>query len=123
MQLPLTVRLMFHGLRAAIIGALILMAGWIAFIPANSAEAAALDAAAGDGFPEGLRAMRAARIILAIAPDTAYELAARSIGPEVSGWMVRLILTQVAAGNVPQLHEQQRSSNREIAGPRFIQVD
>ena len=122
MQLPLTVRLMYHGLRAAIVGGLVLATGWVAFVPATTAERDALGAGIGTSYPDGLRAMRAAQIFVAIAPDPAYDLAARAIGPEMQPWMLRLALSQLAAGNVPDVPEA-ASNTRDIDGPRFIQVD
>ena len=123
MRLPLTLRLAYHGFRAAVTGGLILVIGWVAFVPATTAEAARLGTAAGITYPEGLRQMRAAQVFVKIAPDPAYDLAARAMGPEVSGWMVRLVMTQLAAGNVPRLPEDPDESDRAIDGPRFIQID
>ena len=123
MRLPLTVRLMFHGLRAALVGGVILATGWVAFIPATRAEAEALGFDGITRYPDGLREMRAAKIFVTIASDPAYDLAARVIGPEVKPWMLKLVLTQVAAGNVPKLPDDGATSDRTIDGPRFIQVD
>jgi len=125
MTLPLTVRLMYHGFRAAITGAVILVIGWIAFIPATTAEASALGQTPRTDYPAGLRQMRAAKVFVTIAPDPAYDLAARAMGPEVTGWMLRLVVAQVAAGNLPRPPPETAPapSDRDIDGPRFLQVD
>ena len=131
MKLPLTVRLMYHGLRATIAGGLILVIGWIVFIPASRAEAEALGVDGLVRYPYGLREMRVARVFVAIAPDNAYDLAARFSGQDLQPWMLRLIVSQVASGNVPRPPQGTQQggaatppdSARAIEGPRFIQVD
>ncbi|WP_333713072.1 hypothetical protein, partial [Yoonia sp.] len=112
MRLPLTLRFAYHGVRAAVMGGLILVIGWVAFVPATTTEATRLGSTLGRTYPEGLRQMRAAQVVVAIAPDPVYDLAARVIGPQVSGWMVRLAVSQMAAGNVPRLPESPVESDR-----------
>ena len=129
-RLPLTVRILYHGVRSTIVGGLILVAGWVAFVPANEAEAIALGASVTDARPQGLQQMRAAQALMKVTPDSAYVAAADMMGPEVTPLMVRVGLIFVASGglgpkNGPLPSELAGSSaqSRDIEGPRFIQVD
>lgn len=80
--------------------------------------------------------MRAAKVIVAVAPPQTYTLIANIIGPAAHPLGVQFMLTQMAAGRFVPRPAQTRpaqptivktdtaiSSDREIAGPRFIKVD
>lgn len=129
MQMPFTLRLVYHGCVAALRAGLLLLCAWIIFIPANSDEQRALGAVQETAYPAGLRQMRGARVVLAVAPQPAYTLAAAIIGPEVSPLMLQVALVAVASGYAGPARAaaaqtpQQDTARRDIDGPRFIQVD
>ena len=128
MRLPFTLRFAYHALGALSRAGLLLFVAWLMLIPANEDEAAALGTTTQNQYPSGLRAMRTARTIIAIAPERSYDIMAYALGPEVAPWMVRIGLMQMATGNllpatasIPEPGTLQ--SDRDITGPRFIQVD
>lgn len=128
MQLPFTLQLAFHSFRAVVRAGLILLLAWMFLIPANVTEIEALGARDGESYPFGLRAMRAAQIVVKAAPPQIYDLIAMAVGPEVSPWMVEIAVAQMAAGKVLPASAQQTpvstiNSDRDIDGPRFIQLD
>ncbi len=124
--MPLTLRLAYHSVRAALRAGLLMFAAWLVFIPANANEQDALGASPGETYPYGLRPMRTARVILAVAPERAYKVIAMVAGPDMSPILVRLMLIQMASGNVlPETASTnvEPENGRDIKGPRFIQVD
>ena len=126
MQIPLTLRLVFHGVRAGLRALLLFFCAWIIFVPATTAERAALGAAPDEAYPLGLRPMRSAKAIVTFAPDRAYVLVADLMGPEFSPLLIRIALVQMAAGNVLPATMQTRpevASDRGLDGPKFIKVD
>ena len=126
MKLPLTLRLAYHGFRSAVRAGLLFLIAWVVFIPANANERAALGVSQATQYPPGLRTMRTARIVVAIAPDRAYTAIASVMGSDVSPLLVRLAMIQMAAGNVlpaASAPAPQVESSRNIDGPRFIEVD
>ena len=134
MQLPLTLRLVYHGARALIRAALLFFCAWLLLIPATAEEKRTLGAQAHEQYPEGLRPMRTARAVVNFAPDRVYVLMARAAGPEASPFLIRIMMMQIATGQIRPGANQagpnstiERStapqSDRSIEGPRFIQVD
>lgn len=129
MKLPLTLRLAFHGFRAATQAGFLFICAWLAFIPANINEQNALGAEPGTQFPEGLRPMRAARVIVAVTPESAYQLIATVGGRGLSPLMVQVVLLQIATGRVQvqattdPAQTTDSARDIDINGPRFIQVD
>jgi hypothetical protein len=141
LRIPLTFRLVFHGFRAALRAGLLLFCAWLIFIPATEHENTELGAQPGTAYPLGLRPMRAAKVIVAVAPPYIYTLAARIIEPPVPAFAVEIMLNQMAAGRVLPASMQTGTartvpaqptivqtdtgivSDRAIAGPRFIKVD
>ncbi|MDP5085106.1 MAG: hypothetical protein NWQ23_06770 [Yoonia sp.] len=128
MQMPFTLRLIYHSFRAIVRAGFVLMLAWIIFIPANANEVTALGAREGTQYPEGLRIMRTARVVVAVAPQRAYDLIATMIGPNMSPVLVQIGINQLAAGYVPPTSSQEPiapefETSRDIEGPRFIQVD
>lgn len=141
MRIPLTFRLVFHSLRAVARASLLFFCAWLIFIPANENEIAALGAQPGTSYPLGLRPMRAAKVIVAVAPPYAYAMVARIMGPPTPAIGVQFMMTQMAAGRIlpgsvqtetAQTQPEQPTiiqtitplgSDRDIAGPRFIKVD
>ena len=127
---------MFHSFRALVRAGLLMLCAWLLFIPANPSEVEALGARPGTSFPEGLRPMRAAQAIVAVAPPYSYTLIARVIGPSAPPIGVEFMMKQMAAGRMLPRTVQSRpaqptivqtgtetTSDRDIEGPRFIKVD
>lgn len=126
MRLPLTLRLAYHGLRSAFRAALLFFCAWIVFVPASADENTALGASAYEKYPVGLRAMRSAKAIVAVAPDRFYTTVAEVMGPEVSPLFVRIAMIQVASGGIrtdDRSFSRSSPNTRNIDGPKFIQVD
>ena len=145
MHIPLTFRLVFHGFRAVARASVLFICAWLLLIPANAAEVDALGAEAGTKFPAGLRPMRTARVIVAVAPPYTYTLISNILGPETPAIAVRFLMNQMAAGRLrpPTAQDDDvtpvttdpgitnpgidigtsTDSGRDIAGPRFIKVD
>jgi hypothetical protein len=128
MKIPFTLRLAYHSLRATIRAGLIFVCAWIFLIPANASDREALGVRTSSQYPPGLRMMRTARIVVAVAPPQAYEMIAMGVGRGISPLMVRIAFVQMAAGNVMPPSTRAGSlptngSDRDIAGPKFIQVD
>jgi hypothetical protein len=70
--------------------------------------------------------MRTARVIVAIAPPAAYDVIAAVAGPDISPLFARIILGQIALGNVLPASATRTpglQSDRDLDGPRFIQID
>lgn len=128
MKLPFTLRLAYYSFRATLRAGLVLFLAWLVFIPANAEEVGALGAEAGTQYPQGLRMMRTARVVVAIAPQRSYDIIAMMVGPDMSPVLVQIGFRQMAAGYVLPAASQEPQvpafeSSRDIQGPRFIQVD
>lgn len=128
MKIPFTLRLAYHGLRATVRAGLLFLCAWLFLIPATAEDVAALGAKDGTAYPNGLRMMRVAKIVVAVAPPRAYDLIAMGLPQDVSPLMVRIAMTQMAAGYVLPASTRQSGtptteSSRDIDGPRFIKVD
>lgn len=107
---------------------LLAILAWLVFIPATASEVTALGARDGTQYPTGLRTMRVARVVVAVAPDRTYDMISIVVGRDISPLMIRIAMTQMAAGNVMLASTRQQpindiESDRDIPGPRFIQVD
>ena len=128
MRIPFTLRLAFHGFRAVVRAGLVFLIAWIFLIPASADDLTALGARDGP-YPAGLRMMRVARVVVAMAPPAAYDLIAMGLPRGVSPLMVRIAMVQMAAGNVLPASTRGNgmptieSDRDDIDGPRFIQVD
>lgn len=128
MKLPFTLRLAYHGFRATVRAGLLLFIAWLIFIPANESEVTALGAKADSEYPAGLRAMRTARVVVAIAPQRWYDLIAAVMGPEVSPVLIQIAMNQMALGQVLPAStrdptDTEFETSRDIDGPRFIKID
>lgn len=130
MKIPFTLRLVYYGFRAAVRAGLLFLCAWLLLIPATAQEVTALGAKDGTTYPAGLRMMRSARIVVAVAPPRAYELIAMALPQDISPFMVQIAMVQMAAGNVLPASMREDSalasefeSDRDIDGPRFITVD
>lgn len=128
MKIPFTLRLAYHGFRATVRAGLLFLCAWIFLIPATAEDVTALGAKEGTTYPVGLRAMRAAKVIVAVAPPRAYDLIAMGLPQGISPLMVRIAMTQMAMGNVLPASTRGNGlggpeSDRDIEGPRFIKID
>ena len=126
MQMPFTLRLAYHSFRAFVSAGLMVVCAWLLFIPANTSEQRALGVEPGTQYPQGLRPMRTAQIIITVAPPQAYTVIARIMGPDTSPLLVQIALMQMASGRVlptGAVTVPRADSARDIDGPRFIQVD
>jgi hypothetical protein len=124
--MPLTLRVAFHGLRAAWIGLMLFIIGWVWLVPATPMEREALSTPIGFERPTGLTAMRIARAMVHFAPERAAQLLSDSTNGEISPLLAGMLLRQIANGN-PQAPEPVPSGTPELGddidGPRFISVD
>jgi hypothetical protein len=124
--MPLTLRVAFHGLRAAWIGLMLFIIGWVWLVPATPMERDALSTPIGIERPTGLTAMRVARAMVHFAPERAAQLLSDSTNGEISPRLAGMILRQIAQGNprapVP-VSDTPPALGDDIDGPRFISVD
>ncbi|MGJ8621315.1 MAG: hypothetical protein ACSHW1_00960 [Yoonia sp.] len=130
MQMPFTLRLAYHSFRAGIQAVLIAVIAWLFLIPATPQERDTLGALPGAQYPDGLREMRTAQIIVAVGPPQIYGLIAWMAGPQVPAIAVRYAINEMAQGRfLPIQRDQQASdaqepySTRTIGGARFITPD
>jgi hypothetical protein len=121
MRLPLTLRLIFHGLRGAMLALTITLLGWVTLVPATAAERAALNAPQGTASPDGLLELRIARAMVHFAPARSARMLSRASDGEISPELAGMILRDIAAGttNVPDAPEPAR----EAGGAKFVTVD
>ena len=129
LRIPFTFRLVFHGVRSVMRAGLLFFCAWLVFVPASPDEQAALGAEWTEKYPTGLRPMRSAQAVVAIAPDRFYVVLAEVMGPDVSPLFVRIAMAQLATGAIGPSPGERRTtsatarSDRNIDGPRFIKVD
>ncbi len=124
--MPFTLRLVYHSLRAALRAGPLFLIAWVVLVPATDLERERLSAVSDTAFPAGLRSMRTAQIIVAVAPSKTYELIGEFVAPKVPPYMIRFAMLQMAAGNVippSATPVEEPFSARDIEGPRFIRVD
>ncbi|KJZ20704.1 hypothetical protein [Loktanella sp. S4079] len=120
--MPLTLRVIFHGIRSAWVGLMIMVIGWIGFVPATPVERSALRSPIGVERPAGLIPMRIARAMVHFAPDRAARLLSEASDGEISPELAGMMLRQIAKGN-PADQTDTTINNRGINGPKFITVD
>ena len=128
MKIPFTLRLAYYGFRATVRAGLIVLCAWLFLLPATTADNVALGAKEDATYPPGLRMMRVAQFVVAVAPPHAYDLIAVGLRRNISPLMVRIAFTQMAAGNVMPASTRgnglpENNSDRDIQGPRFIKVN
>lgn len=119
--MPLTLRLIFHIVRGAMLALAMTLLGWVALVPATAAERDALNAPVGDDRPEGLLPLRIARAMVHFAPERSARLLSRASGGEMSSELAGMILQDIAAGApyTPASPEPEQ----QIGGAKFITVD
>lgn len=126
--MPLTLRLIFHSLRGAMLALMMALTAWVALTPASAAERAALGARLGEDRPDGLVPMRVARAFVHFAPERAAQMLSDASNGEISKELAGMMLRDLAKG---QLTNEQSppdsaltSSGREnTTGAKFIQID
>ena len=129
MKIPFTLRLAYHSFRAVTRAGLLFLCAWLFLIPASASDITALGAREGTPYPAGLRMMRVAKVIVAVAPPRAYDLIAMGLRRDISPWMVRVAMTQMAQGHVLPASTRggsiptQQSDRDDIEGPRFIKIN
>ena len=123
LRVPLTLRVAFHGLRAAWIGLILFIVGWVWLVPATPMERDALSAPLGIERPNGLTAMRVARAMVHFAPERAAQLLSDSTNGEISPLLAGMLLRQIATGNPQAPDPGPPALGDDIDGPRFISVD
>lgn len=124
--MPFTLRLAYHSFRAVVRAGLLLVLAWLLLIPATAEETDALGARAGMAYPSGLRAMRTAQIVVAVAPPQTYGWIGSMVSPQMPAVAVEFAMNQMAAGVIlPKSASRTDAphSARDIEGPKFIRVD
>ncbi|MDX8353913.1 hypothetical protein [Cognatiyoonia sp. IB215182] len=125
--MPLTFRLLFHGIRSLWVAALLALIAWLTLVPASQAERAALgnDPLARTSF--ALSQMRIARIVVHFAPERAANLLSRASGGDISPELAGMLLRDIARNNTqenPQFEVVGTTSNtRSVGGAKFVTVD
>ncbi len=132
--MPLTLRLIFHTIRAAWLGVILMLSIWVLLVPASAHERDALGASVGEKRPAGLMVLRIARSMVHFAPDRAARLLSSmskgEISPELAGMMLRDIANGPAANkaasdaliaNQPQQNAD--PTGRQDSTAKFIKVD
>lgn len=127
MKVPFTLRLAYYSFRATLRAGLLFLCAWVFLIPATAAEMTSLGAKDGATYPAGLRMMRVARVIVAVAPPRTYDLVARGLPQDISPLILRIAMTQMAAGYVPASTHGNGAptsdSDNDVNGPQFIKVE
>lgn len=121
--MPLTFRLIFHGIRSAWTAAFLAIAAWLIFVPATQTEKAALGNSAVTENTMALAQMRVARVMVHFAPDRASKMLSRASGGEYSEEFAGMILRQIATGAPVQSTTEAIPEERSVGGARFITVD
>lgn len=118
--MPLTLRLIFHGVHGAMLALTITLLGWVTLVPANAVERNALNAPVGADRPEGLLQLRIARAMLHFAPERSAQLLSRVSGGELSPELAGMLLRDIAAGVPPP---DTPPPDQQIGGANFVTVD
>lgn len=122
LRLPLTLRVVFHSLRAAWLGLLLMIIAWLWLVPATPVERSALSAPIGVERPAGLTAMRVARAMVHFAPERAAKMLSDASEGEISPELAGMMLRQVANGDTPQ-PTQPETTSRMGGGAKFIRPE
>ena len=120
--MPLTLRLIFHGIRSVWIAALLALIAWLTLVPATQAERAALGDGIAQAQPLGLAQMRVARAMVHFAPEYAAQMLSRATQGEISPELAGMLLRHIAAGPNTRV-TQPNGSSRDAGGAKFVQVD
>ena len=128
MRLPLTLRILFHALRSFWAAGVLALFAWVFLASASPQERQGLGAQAGTDRPTGLIPMRAARLLVHIAPDRTARMMSLASGGEVSPEFARAMLQGIATGRGPDPvitaeAAPQDAPSRMADGAKFVQVD
>ncbi len=121
--MPLTFRLIFHGLRSIWIAVFLAIAAWLIFVPATQAERAALGNATLADSSMALAQMRVARVVVHFAPERAAKMLSRASGGEYSEEFAGMVLRQLANGPQVQSTPEPLPEDRSAGGAKFVTVD
>lgn len=132
MRFPITLRIMFHGLRSFWVAGIMAVVAWVFLASASPQERSILNASAGTQRPDGLVTMRVARAIVYVAPDRAARMLSLASGGEFSVEAASAILDGIANGTTtkgaridqttPSLPVDEQTM-RMAGGAKFVQVD
>ncbi len=125
--MPLTFRLLFHGVRSVWVAGALALIVWLTMVPASQAERAALGRSIIPPSPFSLAQMRIARVFVHVAPERAAQLVSRAsdgaVSPELAGMMLRDMAGDVT-GQFPQVDTLQTvDTGRSVGGAKFVTVD
>ncbi len=122
--MPLTFRLLFHGVRSVWIALALALIVWLTMVPATQAERAALGNSPFATTPFSLAQMRVARVMVHFAPERASKLLSQASGgaisPELAGMYLREMAGEPSRG-LPQT--EQVNATRSVGGAKFVTVD
>jgi hypothetical protein len=121
MQMPLTLRLIFHGLRGIMLALTITLLGWVLLVPATAAERAALNAPLGAPSPDGLLELRIARAMIHFAPERSARMLSRASDGEISPELAAMILRDIATGTQDAVDDP--APPRRAIGAKVVTVD
>lgn len=121
MRLPLTLRLIYHGVRSAMVAFSLAMMGWVTLMPATAAERDALRAPIGADRPDGLTQLRIARAMVHFAPERSARLLSRASNGELSPELAGMLLRGIATG-APDMPDEP-PPDRQTGDAKFIRVE
>ena len=122
--MPLTFRLIFHGIRSMWLAGFLTLAGWLILVPASPAEQAAFGHGALADSRLSLAQMRFARFAVHFAPERTAALISRASEGEISPEYAGMLLRDLANGR-PQLQTQPEdpAPTRDAGGAKFLTLD
>lgn len=125
MKLPFTLRLSYYAFRAAVRASLLFFCAWLVFIPATATEQAALGVPPQTAYPFGLRQMRAAQIMVTVAPERASQIMSFVSRGTLSPFLARMLLNELASGRVslPPQGQSTQPQPQPSDGAKFIKVE
>ncbi|WP_341366631.1 hypothetical protein [Yoonia sp. BS5-3] len=122
--MPLTFRLIFHGLRSIWIAIFLALTIWLVFVPATQAERNALTDSpiAQSGF--ALTQMRVARLMVHFAPERAANMISRASNGEISPEYAGMLLRHLANGSpTMQPVVTEEPTTRSVGDAKFVTID
>ena len=125
--MPLTFRLLFHGVRSLWIACVLAVIVWLTLVPPTLAERNALGNSPFQQTGVALAQMRIARLVVHFAPDRAATMLSNASNGEISPELAGMLLRQIASGPVGLETEMQTISppaqERSVGGAKFVTVD
>lgn len=121
--MPLTFRLLFHGLRSLWIAVILAMGIWLMFVPATQAERTTLGNSPVAQSSLALAQMRIARVVVHFAPERAAQMLSRASDGEISPEFAGMLLRQIANGPQMETIPDAVPEGRSVGGAKFVTVD